>query len=292
MTTLKNIIAEVRTELSQYESAGMLDEISLRNWAKRALKSFGNLVTTLQEKTIEVRNGKAKLPDSFYSFRLAAKCEPKEVKIIKGCDENDLIDTFFYRVRTEALKTWDNQSNKFQEGEYKEVVEKTYLKNGQAEVDYYFNRPRLLRLTNSFKKEFCAEGCVNLSKSLTNSAPYEINILGDYIQTNFTEGYIYLQFYALEKDEEGEIIVPELSNDQLVEYLTYHLKRKALESIWISDDDSIQNKIQFMRQMEEDARLKAMSAAKIESISGYGWWSTIQNRNRLRNNIYSNFTRR
>lgn len=42
--------------------------------------------------------------------------------------------------------------------------------------------------------------------------------------------------------------------------------------------------------MENDARLKAMSAAKIESISGYGWWETIRKRNRLRNDIFNNFT--
>ena len=59
-TTLSNIIAEVKTELSQYQTSGMLDEISLNNWAKRALKRFGNLVTVLQEKTVEVKNGRAK----------------------------------------------------------------------------------------------------------------------------------------------------------------------------------------------------------------------------------------
>lgn len=291
MITLKNIIAEVRTDLAQYESAGMLDEIALRNWAKRALKTFGNLVTTLNEKTIEVKNGKAKLPEDFYSLYAAAKCDPKRCEIIKG-DESDLVDTFFYRIRTEALKTFDNQSNVIQEGEYKEVVEKIYLRGGSVEADLYFHRPTLLKLTRGIKKEHCHSECKNLSKQLTSSSPWEINILGDFIQTNFSEGFIYLQYFGLEKDEEGEIIIPELSNDQLVEYITYHLKRKSLESIWISDDDSVQNKIQFMMQLENDAKLKAMSAAKIESVSGYGWWETIQRRNKLRNNIYNNFTRR
>ena len=47
-TTLSNIIAEVKTELSQYQTSGMLDEISLNNWAKRALKKiwkFSNSTT-------------------------------------------------------------------------------------------------------------------------------------------------------------------------------------------------------------------------------------------------------
>lgn len=291
MITLKNIIAEVRTDLAQYEASGMLDEISMRNWAKRALKTFGNLVTTLNEKTVEVKNGRAKLPEDFYSLYAAAKCEPKRCEIIKG-QESDLLDTFFYRIRTESLKTFDNQSNVIQEGEYKEVVEKIFLRGGSVEADLFFHKPRLLKLTRGIKKEQCHPACKNLSKELTYSSPWEINILGDYIQTNFKEGFIYLQFFGLEKDEEGEIIIPELSNDQLVEYLTYHLKRKALESVWISDDDSVQNKIQMMLQMENDAKLKAMSAAKIDSVSGYGWWDTIQKRNRLRNSIYTHFTRK
>jgi len=290
-TTLKNIIAEVRTELVQYESAGMLDEISLTNWARRALKGFGNLVTTLQEKTVDVKNSRAKLPEDFYSLYAAAKCEPYRIQMIKG-DETELIDSLFVTIRTESNPVWDNQSNKFQDGEYTKIVEKTYLRGGTVEADLYYHSPKLLRLTRGIKKESCHSQCKNLSKELTYSSPYEINILGDYIQTNFSEGFIYLQFFALEKDEEGEIIIPELSTDQLVEYLTYHLKRKALEAIWISDDDTIQNKIQWMLQLENDAKLKAMSDAKMESISGYGWWNTIQKRNKLRNSIYDTYTRK
>jgi hypothetical protein len=287
--TLTNIIAEVQTELAQYDSAGRLDEISLRNWAKRALKGFGNLVTTLNEKTIEVKNGKVKLPQDFYSLYLAAKCEPYKVDIIKGC-EDDLVDTFFYRFRTEQLREFDNQSGKFQNGEYKEVTEKIYLRGGATEVDVYFRKPTLLKVTRAISKEQCHPNCKNLSKALTHSSSHEINILGDYIQTNFSDGFIYIQYFALETDEQGDIIIPELSNDQLSEYIMYHLKRKALESVWIVDDEAVQGKIQWMLQMENDARLKAMSAAKIESISGYGWWETIRKRNRLRNDIFNNFT--
>ena len=202
-TTLKNIIAEVRTELVQYESAGMLDEISLTNWARRALKGFGNLITTLQEKTVEVKNSRAKLPEDFYSLYAAAKCEPYRIQMIKG-DETELIDSLFVTIRTESNPVWDNQSNKFQDGEYTKIVEKTYLRGGTVEADLYYHSPKLLRLTRGIKKESCHSQCKNLSKELTYSSPYEINILGDYIQTNFSEGFIYLQFFALEKDEEGE----------------------------------------------------------------------------------------
>lgn len=285
-TTLSNIIAEVKTELSQYQASGMIDEISLNNWAKRALKRFGNLVTVLQEKTVEVKNGRAKLPSDFYSLYAAARCEAKSYEVVEGT-EDDLMDTFFVRMRKEANTVWNNQSNKFEQGEYTEITEKIYLRNGKTQVDVCFHKPKLLKLTRGIKKEVCHSRCKNLSKELTYSSPYEISIVGDYIQTNFEEGFIYLQFFALEKDEDGDIIIPENSNDQLVEYLTYHLKRKALESVWISDDDAVQNKIQWMMQQEKDAELKAMSAAKIDSVSGYGWWETIQKRNRLRNNIYN-----
>ena len=226
-TTLSNIIAEVKTELSQYQTSGMLDEISLNNWAKRALKRFGNLVTVLQEKTVEVKNGRAKLPSDFYSLYAAARCEAKSYEVVEGT-EDDLIDTFFVRMRKEANTVWNNQSNKFEQGEYTEITEKIYLRNGKTQVDVCFHKPKLLKLTRGIKKEVCHSRCKNLSKELTYSSPYEINIVGDYIQTNFEEGFIYLQFFALEKDEDGDIIIPENSNDQLVEYITYHLKSRPL----------------------------------------------------------------
>lgn len=288
MTTLPNIFAEVKTELSQYQSVGMIDEISLKNWALRALKRFGNLVTVLTEKTVEVKNGRAKLPEGFYSLYLAAKCDVKSYDLIGG-NEAEVIDETFLRIRKEATTKWNNQTEKFEEGEYTEITEKLYFRGG-ASADVKFSNLGLLKLSDHIKKESCHTSCKNLSKQLTKSSVYDININGDYLYTNFDNGFVYLQFFALDKNEDGEIVIPENSNDQLVEYITYHLKRKALESVWISDDDSVQNKIQWLLQQEREAELKALSAAKIESVSGYGWWKTIKDRNRLRNSIYSNFT--
>ena len=116
--------------------------------------------------------------------------------------------------------------------------------------------------------------------------------MGDYIHTDFKEGFIYIQYFSLPTNDDGEIEVPELSNNKLAEYLQYTLKRRALEMIWMGEDENVANKVQYLLGMERESKMQAMSAAKIDSITGYGWWSTIKRRNTLRHSIYNNFTSR
>ena len=92
------------------------------------------------------------------------------VETIEGT-EDDLIDTFFVRMRKEANTVWNNQSNKFEQGEYTEITEKIYLRNGKTQVDVCFHKPKLLKLTRGIKKEVCHSRCKNLSKELTYSSP-------------------------------------------------------------------------------------------------------------------------
>jgi hypothetical protein len=289
---ITNLIAEVQTELKQYNESGLLDEISLNNWARSGLREFGNLVTVLNEKTLEVRNGKARLPQSFYSLYVAAKCEPYEYEITCG-DEEDIIDSLFYTVRTEAVGEWDNQSHAMvNDKEYKTVKEVTYFRNGKTQANLYYHKPQILTVKRGLNREKYAPNCINLAKYTDRKSQYEISIVGDYIQTNFEKGFIYIQYFSLPTDDSGEIEIPQLSNDKLYEYLSYTLKRRALEMLWMGEDENVANKIQYLLGMERETKMQAMSTAKAESVSGYGWWAGIKRRNTLRNSIYSNFTAR
>lgn len=119
------------------------------------------------------------------------------------------------------------------------------------------------------KKEYCAPGCKNLQSSLTHSAPHEINIVGNKIQTNFKRGVIYIQYNALPSDEDGDLYIPDVVN--LQEYLMYFVKRKILEGIWMNDDDvNLVNKLQYIKQQEREYFGLAMTTVKFE---GLGNWS-------------------
>jgi len=128
------------------------------------------------------------------------------------------------------------------------------------------NKPSIV--TTGIKKEYCATGCKNLQKQLTSSAKNEINIVGNVIQTNFKNGFIYLQYNGLPTDEDGDILIPEVRS--LEEYLIYYAKRKILEALWINDDDvNIVNKLQYIRQMERETFSLAMTQVKFENLKNW-----------------------
>jgi hypothetical protein len=57
MTTRKNLIAEVLSDLKQYNESGLIDDISLNRWVKNALLKFGGTIMPKLDKVIEVREG-------------------------------------------------------------------------------------------------------------------------------------------------------------------------------------------------------------------------------------------
>ena len=68
--------SEIVSSMKQYDSANLIDKVSIYNWIEDALKRFGNLPTIQIEKVLEVKNKKASLPSGFKSLKVALKCEP------------------------------------------------------------------------------------------------------------------------------------------------------------------------------------------------------------------------
>jgi hypothetical protein len=263
--TRKQLIAEILTDLRQYDESGLIDYRSLNMWIKNELKRFGANITILTEKVIDVDNGQAELPEDFWTFHLAAKCKAESHEFEEGT--RDLVqDSQYWTQRIENTYVWDNQSNSHKQSDYKEISEKIFYKD--AVVNFRYSEPTMLKLTKGFKKEFCAPGCKNLQKQLTNSAQNEINILGSKIQTNFKEGFIYLQYNALPTDETGDIYIPDVRS--LQEYLIYYAKRRILEALWINDDDvNLINKLQYIKGQEKEYLGLAMTQVKMEGLGNW-----------------------
>jgi hypothetical protein len=264
--TRKQIVAEILTDLRQYDESQLIDYRSLNMWIKNELKRFGANVTILTEKVLEVENGRAELPDNFWTMYLAVKCTPDSQEINDESCSQQIQESSFWKQRLEKTYIWDNQSGSHKQEDYKTIEEKVYYNNCQ--VTFRYREPEVLRLTTGIKKEYCATGCKNLQKQLTSSAKNEINIVGNVIQTNFKNGFIYLQYNGLPTDEDGDILIPEVRS--LEEYLIYYAKRKILEALWINDDDvNIVNKLQYIRQMERETFSLAMTQVKFENLKNW-----------------------
>lgn len=261
----KQLISEILTDLKSYSESNLLDYFSINMWIRNELKRFGVNITTLTDKVLEVEDGKVELPEDFYTLKIAVKCKQEDLG--DHTEERHLVqDSQFYTTKTETSYTWDNLSNSHKQTDYKEVSEKVFYKDRITNAHY--TEPVLLRLTKGFKKEFCAPGCRNIQRALTASAPYEINILGNILQTNFKSGHIYIQYNALPTDETGDLYIPDVRS--LQEYLMYYVKRKVLEGLWINDDDvNLVNKLQYISAKEKESFGLAMTQVKLESLSGW-----------------------
>ncbi len=279
---LGNIIADITSDLKSYEESGLIDEISLRIHLLNELKGFGGNVMETYPHILEVRNGQATLPDNFFSLVKAIKTEPIGCEPDPTCDEAELISSHFYRVRKEASTTWDNGSGKFEEcAVYKEVTDSVYFYDGALKAKFYYGNNQKLKLTRGFDKSKLNLKCENIYVA---ESPYEINIINNTLQTNFTKGFICLWYQGLAVDEEtGDIVLPEDPNANIYKYLVSTGKAKIFELLWANDDDAnVQNKIQFYKADARENKTLALAQVRFDSITGENWHENLRMKNKAK----------
>jgi len=280
MITSSNLIAQIQTDLKQYNESGLLDELSLNLWIKNGLEKFGGNIMPIVSTVLKVKNGQVRLPHNFYSLISAVKFYEE----YEQDEKEDTIEDFYrYKVRKEAQKEWDNQSNSYKDGEFTEITETTYFHDGRKNR----KKPELLKISKGSVKIHTKN--VNLNN--TTNCQYEIKIEGDFIKTNFNTGNILIEFQGLPVDENDELIIPEVQGNYVFEYLENHLKRKIYQNLWSNgDDENVQAKVQFYLQLERDSFSNAMTSAKFEGMGGR-WWKDMVKQNKKRTEIFGMFAR-
>lgn len=273
--TRKEFIAELTTDLRQYDESNLIDYRSVKLWIKNKLKRFGNNIMIPSDKVLKVENGRATVPDDFWKLDLAVKCEPLGYSIEEGSKESLIMSTT-YKVRVENEEEWNNQVENHIGKDYKKIVEKVVTTGGDV-VNYYYKNPTILRLTKGMKKEDCYKTCKNLQDKFTHSSPWEINIVGNTIQTNFKVGYIYIQYLALPTDEEGELIIPETQHGHLQDYLMYHCKAKIMENLMGNGDEpNLINMYNLYSAKEREYLSLAMTETKFGGLT-HDWDKKLKN---------------
>lgn len=260
MTTFEEFLADLKDELIQYDNAGLIDEVRVYNDVLSAIKKFGLLPLEIQDTVLHVKNGKVKLPDGFRLLRFAIKCEPFEYE----CEDNEdiLQDYLFYKIKDVKKKEWSNCDECNETHSEQVIVEKLYFKNRRAKVRY--NKPTYLKLSQNVKKNYCDKGCPNIK---FNKSPYEIEIKGNTLYTNFKEGTIYLKYKGLEEDEDGFVLIPDTNTGALMDYIKYSVREKIMFRALLNSDGTTNE--QFLYQ---DYAMKANSAESraVTDLKGKG----------------------
>lgn len=281
MVTITSIIADIKSDLNTYAESGLIGEITLRLHLINELKRFGGNVMDVYPKVLEIKNSQAQLPENFFALYKAVKTEPVGFRCEDGVTAEELnFGNTFFRIRKEASRTWDNLSNKFTEGEYTEVTEKVYLQQGKK-MDIVYGHQKPLKLVQGFDKSKLNVACENIR---IKTSPYEINVINNTLQTNFSKGFICIWFQGLRVEEEtDDIILPEDPNARLYEFLMYSGKAKVFELMWNNDDDlNVVQKMQYNKVEAEKARTAASTQVRFSTVTGADWWKNIKNKQRRR----------
>lgn len=262
--TFDQFSAELKRDLSQYYESGLIDDPSVLRWVMSGLKKFGATIMPYQETVVEVNNGRANLPENFYSLKHALKCDTDFIECSKDT-EKILVKSLFWTDVQIKQKQWNIKTEECTNQQIEEytIREKTYI-DGAAFTKFYKN-PTELKLSSNFKKSLCDNDCLNKYRS---SSPHEINIIGTTLYTNFKQGEVYLKYKGLELDDRGIVMIPETPKGELETYLMYFVKRNIFEIVMTNGDDTnVANLFKYYLDAERQQLGLALTEAKFLGVT-------------------------
>ena len=259
MATLSEFIAEIESTFSIYAESGDIDRILIKTEVISCLNEFGKNICEKREAFVPIKNSQGKLPDTFKSLILALNLEPRGYTIFG--DRERAMDSYIYRQRIEQPAYFDWVTNEYVSTcESKIITEKIIMNDQPAELYY---SPQFLSVVKGFKKDSFDVDCLNLHPSIRNSYPWNININRRTIQTNIKSGNFYIQYNSLPTDDEGEIIIPEITTGDLLKYVKNHVKLKIVEDLTLKNKNT-QGIMQFVPLWKAD-EVKLRNGAKSEA---------------------------
>lgn len=255
-----SLIAEVLTGIKKYADLGLVDETTLEIELANELKRFGSNIMELGAKVLEIKGGKTDLPLTFSKLKKAIRVDAYKVEPEIEVDDMWLRDYSVRRI-TETDYIYDSINDDHYKKSYKDIVYKKLIRG--SKINFYYKPSEIVALTKNFSKDFVSDDCLN-KKIQTIKGCSEINIVGNKLYSNFSEGELYIEYERL-PEEDDELFIPDVPN--LIKYLMNHLSYIAMRSIWINEEvDAVQQKMLFFKNEASLLWQSAMTAVKFESL--------------------------
>jgi len=213
---------------------------------------------------VEVKNGKAKLPDNYRSLYAAYLCEPLGYSNDPEVEENMLQSSHYYVERTTYGTDWSECNGCCTDKSENIIRENLYFKKNRL-AEFYYQSPVLLTLSKSFNKNNCHSKCRNL---YFRDNENEINIIENTLQANFNSGYVYVMYYGLPTDADGNITFPNDKNGEVEEYIEYAIKLNTTERL-MGDDDAgkLEKMYPIYDRRHSVARKRASNVVKMKKLT-------------------------
>ena len=260
--SIESFLEEIKSDFRKYDEQGLIDEASIYRDIEFAIKRFGNDINELCETVVTVKNGEVQLPSNFCSLYIAYMCEPAGWDS-PTIEKHELQDSMFYIERIERDKRWDSCDPCCTEESEKIITENLYFRD--HEVNFRYKNPTLLKLGKSFNKNQCHSKCRN---KFVRDCPSEITINKNTLYANFDTGTVYMQYYGLPVDADGQLVMPESFNGHITDFIEYYVKERLIERLILNNDaKNLSNMYTLMVQKRGVALKNASSEIKMNQIN-------------------------
>jgi hypothetical protein len=247
--TFDQFIQELLTDFKSYEQD--IDKLSIKRYIIGELKRFGNNILTTNEIVLQVKNSQATLPENFRALKLAAKVSPYGYSD-EECNKEDMQRSIWFKTTIENEATFDQISLQYIENCCPSKIIKHIVPIGRGFLHTYYKNPQLLTLTKGINRTLLTKDCLNLPNIYRGVSKHQINITNNNINTNFSEGFLYIQYTGLEM-EDGELVIPEGWHGNLSRYLLSFCKAKIVENLIVNNKNP-QALGQMLQAFKQDAR--------------------------------------
>lgn len=262
----ETLVAEVKEELKSYFESGAVDDLLFPTWIDRCLKKLGKGSYYITETLLHLDNFQARLPDNFYSVREAWLCTQIDGPTWQTASS-------FY---SQAANMQSIQLNPVTYGGVQctsncppdqcscmpELIQAVYKTN--YSFNQTFRYSHLLTPGNISVQDHCDLECSNYGASSADS----FDIRDNKFVTNFSNGTVYLIFYAKQYDSCGYQMVPD--NFRIQEYIQAYLRYKVFEQLSNQIVDETYNQINdkklYYKQLSDEAYIMAESEIKKQDI--------------------------
>lgn len=218
--TADDLIDRVKLIIPFFFEGGLIDEAILYNEIAKSVQSLGDRIYPNKSVTIEIKKGKAKLPEDFKSEILV---------YLTNC----------YKVEgpTNGLITYETR-----------VCDVPACHNP---CEYFEDQKGLYQIYQRDKRDFYIHKDLSCLSVCGPNGDYEIKE-GCIYTKNYSSGSLYIEYKA-----NTDLLVPD--HPEILDWLESSLISFVMKRVWYNMDDSTFQRLQFAIQEEQIKRSKAIN---------------------------------
>ena len=253
------LYSKIKREMKSFTNADLIDSIDFPQYTADVIRQFGNGTLKEADAFCNIVNGKCRLPIDFKQLYAAYTCN------ITGsnCHTNQNLqytDVIEYDSTCELLQRgqgceFDCCGDKL----ITRVTVKQYVNDNIIDTDY--GNFCLMQISPNVK-DACADNCLNINSSSSK----EITISEGTLYTNFTDGTVYMQYYAFPMDDKGLPMIKD--SYEMEKVVEWYIKWNIMLNFWFNDEiQNAQGKWQKAEQMYKEALAELKYMDKLPAFS-------------------------